>query len=119
MAIAPYLSQQPVDDFGLRFAGLKYFILLSANTDTPVPIPGDAPRYKAVIKVSNAGPVWVALNEAALVPNSPTFAETTSELVLSGEALCREVKAGDALFFRSGVAANQVSVVLYALDTNN
>ena len=38
--ITPYTSQQPVDDFGLRFANLLYNVSLAATTDTTLTIPG-------------------------------------------------------------------------------
>lgn len=117
--ITPYVSQQPVDDFGLRFAGLKYSASLAATTDTTLTIPGVAHTYKAVIKVENNGLVWVALNATAAVPAGSTFAATTSELINDAKSLCREVRAGDVLHFITATAGTDVSVVLYALGTNN
>jgi hypothetical protein len=119
MKTTPYLSQQPVDDFGLLFSNLKYSANLAATTDTALTIPGNAPRYKAVIKVENNGLVWVAVNSTAAVPAGATFAATTSELINDAKSLCREVKAGDILHFYTGTANTEVSVVLYALGTNN
>ena len=119
MKVTPYLSQQPVDDFGSLFTNLKYSANLAATTDTTLTIPGDAPRYKAVIKVESNGLVWVANNAVAAVPAGATFAATTSELVTDAKSLCREVKAGDVLHFYTGTANIEVSVVLYALGTNN
>ena len=66
--ITPYTSQQPVDDFGLLFASLKYSASLAATTDTTLTVPSKAQRYKAVIKVESNGLVWVALNATAAVP---------------------------------------------------
>lgn len=117
--ITPYLAQQPVDDFGFRFADLKFSANLAASTDTTVTIPGDAPRYKAVMKVEQNGLVWVANNETAAVPAGATFAATNSELINDAKSLCREVKAGDVLHFITATANTEVSVVLYALNTNN
>lgn len=117
--ITPYVAQQPVDDFGLRFADIKYSASLAATTDTPLTIPATAQSYKAVIKVKNNGLVWVALNETASVPAGASFATTTSELVTDAKSLCREVKAGNILHFYTATASTDVSVVLYALNTNN
>jgi len=117
--VAPYISQQPVDDFGLRFSELKYSASLAATTDTALTIPGNAGRYKAIIKVENNGLVWVALNATAAVPAGAGFAATTSELITDAKSLCREVKAGDVLHFITATAGTDVSVVLYALGTNN
>lgn len=117
--IIPYLSQQPVNDYGFNFASLKYSASLAATTDTTLTIPGSAPSYKALIKVENNGLVWVALNATAAVPGGASFAATTSELVNDQSTLCREVKAGDVLHFYTATAATDVSVVLYALGTNN
>lgn len=116
--ITPYISQQTVNDFGLGFSSLKYSAALSATTDTTLTIPGDAPRYKAVIKV-DANVVWVAINATAAVPGGTSFAATTSEMISDNNALCREVKAGDVLHFFTATATTAVSVVLYALGTNN
>ncbi len=110
--ITPYVSQQPVDDFGLRFAGLKFSASLAATTDTTLTIPGIAQRYKAVMKVESNGLVWVALNGG-------TFAATTSELINDAKSLCREVNAGDVLHFITATAGTDVSVVLYAAGSNN
>lgn len=117
--ITPYLSQQPVDDFGLRFADLKYSASLAATTDTTLTIPANARRYKAVIKVENNGLVWTAINETAAVPAGASFAATTSELITDAKSLCREVVSGDVLHFITATAGTDVSVVLYALGTNN
>lgn len=117
--ITPYLSQQPIDDFGSRFSNLKYSATLAATTDTSLTIPANAQRYKAVMKVKTNGLVWVAINETAAVPAGASFAETTSELITDSKSLCREVKAGDVLHFYTGTANIDVSVVLYGLGTNN
>jgi len=117
--ITPYLSQQPVDDFGLRFADLKFSASLAITTDTTLTIPGAAPRYKAIIKVEEGANVWVSINAAAAVPGGAAFAATTSELINGSIVLCREVKDGDVLHFFAPAAATDVSVVLYALGTNN
>lgn len=119
MMTPPYTSQQPVDDFGLRFSNLKYSASLAATTDTTLTIPGNAPRYKAVIKVENNGLVWVALNATAAIPVGGTFAATTSELITDAKSLCREVTSGDVLHFYTSTAGTDVSVVLYAVGTNN
>ena len=118
MMITPYLSQQPVDDFGLRFSNLKYSATLAAATDTALTIPGDAPRYKAVIKTNSTG-VWVSLNETAAIPAGASFASSDSELVPANSSLCREVKSGDILHFFNTAGAAGVIVVLYSLGTNN
>ena len=118
MITPPYTSQQPVDDFGLSVTDLKYSAALAATTDTTLTIPGKAPRYKAVIKV-DANLVWVALNATAAVPAGTSFALTTSELISDNNTLCREVKAGDVLHFYTATATTNVSVVLYAVGTNN
>ena len=119
MKPTPYLAQQPVDDFGFLFANLKYSASLAASTDTTLTIPGNAQRYKALIKVENNGLVWVAKNATAAVPAGATFAATTSELINDAKTLCREVIAGDVLHFITATASTDVSVVLYALGTNN
>lgn len=116
--IKPYTSQQPVDDFGLLFPDLKYSAALAATTDTTLTIPGNAPRYKAIIKV-DSNLVWVALNATAAVPAGMSFAATTSELVSDNKTLCREVRSGDVLHFYTATATTNVSVVLYAIGTNN
>lgn len=116
--ITPYISQQPVDDFGSRFSNLKYNAALAATTDTSLTVPGNAPSYKALMKTSSTGIVWVSINAAAAVPVGTTFALTNSEL-LNGEGLCREVKAGDVLHFFTATATTPISVVFFAIGTNN
>ena len=116
--ITPYISQQPVDDFSLRFEDLLYSVSLAETTDTALTIPGTAPKYKAVMKTSYNGVVWVALNATAAVPAGDTLAAVSSEL-LASNVLCREVKAGDVLHFITATANTVVSVVLYAVGTNN
>lgn len=112
----PYTSQQPIDDFGLRFSDLLYSVTLEANTDTTLTIPGNNSRYKAVIKVKNQAEVWVAFNQTAAVPAGNTFAATTSEMV-SEVPLCREVRKNDVLHFITATASTDVSVALYSIQT--
>jgi hypothetical protein len=120
--ITPYLSQQPIDDFGFRFTELKYSALLAAATEATLTIPGNAPRYKAIMKsLPGSGNVWIAINETAVVPIAPVgnVLNATSSELLNGFCLCREVKAGDVLHFIAVSANTPFSVVLYALNTNN
>ena len=121
--VTPYLSQQPVDDFGLRFSDLKYSANLPATTDVVLVVPGNAQRYKAVMKSFPVlADVWVAINKsliiAAELPVGATLIPTNSEL-LSGMQFCREVVAGDVLHFITPNAGTPLSVVFYALNTNN
>lgn len=117
MLITPYISQQPIDDFGSRFTKLQFSCVLAAATDTSLTIPGTAHVYKALIKTANYVDVWVALNAAAEAPAGAPFAATTSELIV--ERLCREVRAGDILHFFQTAGGAKVSVVLFAVGTNN
>lgn len=118
MFITPYLGQQPVTDFSQRFATLLYSATLAISTDTTLTIPGDAPRYKALIKCEPAGEVWVALNNTASIPAGASFAATNSEMILEN-GVCREVNSGDVLHFFSATASNDVSVALYGIGQNN
>lgn len=114
---APYVSAQPVNDFGLTTSKIKFSATLALGSEQTITVPGDSPRYKAIFRVE-PGPnreVWYALNETAEVPAGSTFVSTTSELI----PVCREVKAGDVLHFISDLADVQVSVVFYSLNTNN
>lgn len=117
--VTPYLSQQPVDDFGLRFSNLKFSASIASLTEETFTVPGDAPRYKAIFRTFGFG-VYVALNETAEQPAGATFALTTSEQI-SLLALCREVKAGDVIHCYNSDPGSPiaVTVVLYALGTNN
>lgn len=121
MAMTPYTAQQPTSDYGLRFAGLKYSSTLAASTATSLTIPGAAPRYKAVIKggIQGQGQLWVAYNATATVPAGSSFAATPSEMVGINQKICREVNAGDTLSFITAGTGVDVSVVLYAVGTNN
>ena len=116
--VLSYTAQQPVDDFGLNFAPLKYSASLAATTDTTFTVPGSYPFFDAIIKVAAtdvelADGVWVALNGTAAVPAGASFAASTSELVTSAKSLCRRVKAGDVLHFITASAATSVSIILY------
>jgi hypothetical protein len=117
--ITPYVAQQTVTDFGLRFPNLKYSARLAITTDTTLTIPGAAGKYKAIIKCMPTGYAWVALNQTADDPAGTTFAATTSEMLTAAYPICREVKAGDVLHFFSSTATTDVSVSLFALGTNN
>ena len=117
--VRPYTSQQPVDDFGLGFSKFKYSASLAATTDTTFTVPGDAPSYKAVMKVEANGLVWVAVNAVAAVPAGATIVATTSELINDAKSLCREVKPGDVLHFYTATAGTDLSIVLYGLPTAN
>jgi hypothetical protein len=120
--IKPYLADQPVDDFGLNAPTLKFSGQILPVTSTPITIPGDAGRYKAVIRVMRNFfnvQCYVALNETAAAPASDQFTASTSELV-GATGICREVRAGDTLDFWlfAGGFAN-ASIHLYALETTN
>lgn len=117
MNITPYLSQQPVDDFSLRFSNLLYSATLSASADTTLTVPSNAQRFKALIKVKSGVNVWVSLNALSSIPAGATFAATTSELI--DGILCREVRSGDVLHFITATANTDVSVAFYAVGTNN
>lgn len=117
--ITGYNAQQPVDDFGFRFTPLKYSASLAASTDTSLTVPGGASRYKVIIKVKNAGLVWVAINATAALPVGGTFAATSSELVTDSRTLCREVVANDVLHFITATASTDISVVFYSVGSIN
>lgn len=117
--ITPYLAQQTVTDFSSRFSNLKYSCTLAITTNTTLTVPGDAPRYKALIKCMPAGQVWVAVNGTAAAPAGNTFAKTTSELLTEDYPLCREVVPGDVLNFFSSTATTNVSVSFFAVGSNN
>lgn len=110
----PYLSDQPVDDFGLSMANHMYDTLLAASTEQTLTVPGDAPRYKAVLSFGASGDVWVGVNNTATEPGG-AFAATQSRL----NPRCIEVRAGDELHFISANANTPVSVAFYALRTNS
>lgn len=112
----PYVAQQTVDDYGQPFSTLMYSATLASNVDTTLTIPGNSPRYKALIKANT--PVWVALNDVADNPIGATFLPTTSEITLLNRGVCREVKSGDVLHFLSTSPAS-VSVVLYSMYTTS
>jgi hypothetical protein len=115
----PYVAQQTVTDYGLRFADIKYSATLAITTDTTLTVPGNVPRYKALIKCMPAGQVWVANNATAAAPAGSSFASTTSELLTADYPLCREVVAGDVIHFFSSTATTNVSVSFFALGTPN
>lgn len=114
--ITPYVSQQPVNDFGLRFPGLLYGVTLAASAEQHFTVPGVAPYYKVVFSYSvgsAAADVWVAFNATSALPGS-SIAAITGEL----NPVCHEVKAGDVLSFKSA-GTPSVGFVFYALQTPN
>lgn len=115
--ITPYLSQQPVDDFGLRFSGNMFSTTLTANTDTLLTIPGSAPSYKMVVKSSDIA--WMTSGFVAQVATGTTFSETNSEMLSSFYPVCHEVRSGDVIHFITANTNVTISVVLYSLITNN
>lgn len=112
--VTPYNAQWTINDFGQSFASLKYSASLAATTDTSLTVPGDAPKYRALIKVETGSDVWVALNETAAVPAGASFASVSSELLPGGSEVCRYVKAGDVLHFITAGATVDVGVVFYS-----
>lgn len=113
----PYLSQQPVDDFGLGMPNHMYDGRLGASSALSLTVPGDAQRWKAVFEFTDAADVWVAVNATASEPGAApaALAETTSRL----KPRCIEVVAGDNLSFISPTAGTAISVAFYAVGSNN
>ncbi len=113
--LSPYISRPPVDDFGLTVSKLKFSALLTVNANQTLTVPGRAPRYKAVFHYEPNTQVWMALNEAAVLPTLATIDATGSEL----NPTCREVRAGDVLNFNAVDATAGLSIVLYALNSTS
>lgn len=113
-----YTSHSPVDDFGLPFSKIIYNATLAATTDTSFTVPGDSPRYKAVITCSTLTPVtvYMALNATAAAPAGASFAKANSEILPETLKVCREVRGGDVIHFFSSVSGVSISVVLYSID---
>jgi len=114
---SPYIAQQPVNDFSLRFSDQKYTATLAASTDTSLTVPSNAKRFKVVMKAEADASVYVAVNETAAVPAGASFAASTSELIPVNGVLCREVNAADVLHFITAGTDIDVSVILYTIDT--
>jgi len=117
--ITPWTALNMTDDFGLRPSNLKYRATLPASADRSMTVPGDAPRYMAIIKAEGAAQVYVAVNQPAETPIGSTFAATGSEMVPYGGVLCREVEADDVLHFITAGTDIDVNVVLYSLKSTN
>jgi heme/copper-type cytochrome/quinol oxidase subunit 2 len=113
----PYLAQQPIDDTGFRLASKLYSVTLAANTEETLTVPGTAPKWKAVITVKND--TWFTVNATAAVPAGGTFAATTSELIMPGQKLCREVNAADVIHVITATASTDVGIVFYAVGSNS
>jgi hypothetical protein len=121
----PYLSQQPIDDFGLRFSDIKFSSFLSIGVEQTLVVPGVARRYKVIIKSGAPSlSVWAALNQTAAAPAGAPIAATTSELIPPSGSICREVKAGDIIHLKSadpfatGLLGAPVSVLFYSIGTS-
>lgn len=119
--IAPYIAQQNVDDFGLRFSSLIYSVTIAVPGEAILVVPSDCPRYKAIIKANQTAEVWLALNQTAAPPVGATFALSGSELLPIGYVVCREVKSADEIHVYANTVAQpaQISISLYALGTIN
>ena len=113
-----YAAQQPITDFGLQFTGLILAALVPTAVDTIATIPNNASRYKAVISADIYTPIWVALNQVATPPTSPTFTLWNSELINSFAGFCRDVVAGDELHFWVESGPLEISIALYVVNTN-
>lgn len=122
MIPTPYTSLKPNDDFGLTFSNLKYSANLAASVEATLTVPGNARTYKALMKTFPVGSVVVvALNATAVLPIAPAgnVLNATSSEIIDVVSLCREVKSGDVLHFIASSNNTPLSVVLYALNTNN
>lgn len=101
----------------------NYTATLAASTNTTLTIPGEVVRsatgqkgdYAALITVSDAVDVWVALNVTAAVPAGASFAASTSMLVNANNSRIFIVSAGDVLNFITATATKNVCVSLYTL----
>ena len=115
--ITPYLSQQPIDDFGLPEPSLKFSATLSATTNTQLTVPGDTRAYKVVIRVENGGEVWFSVGDDAAAPAGASFAATSSELITGDEKTSRQLRAGQVRnFFSTGTPS--ISVVFFGIGPN-
>lgn len=118
--ITPYLAQQPIDDFGFPFSKLKYNAVIPIETQEPIVIPSTSSRYKAIMSVPFFGNVLVAVNNLVTPPLSPTFIITNAEAIPIFGNLCREVKAGDTLYFyNAGADVVTVQIVFYSIGQTN
>ena len=112
-----YTGQQPIDNYGMLMPSKLYDATLAASTELTLTVPGDAPRWKAVLEFSTDSDVWVAVNNTATEPAAAgnPFAETDSML----NPKCIEVLADDVLHFITPDGNTVVSVALYAAVANN
>lgn len=110
-----------VNGFGLQFSDTSYSVLLTADTDTTLTVPGAQAtgaqstvyaKFYAIMKYSTDGVVWVANNNTAEVPADDAFAQTTGEL--SPE--CKYVKSGDVLHFITSSDNIEVNVAFFAVQ---
>ena len=106
----PYLAQQTINDFGHLQSDIRQGVILVAGAEQTLTVPGSAKKFKAVIHSAKAGDVWMAVNEAAVLPTA-VMGAVNCEL----NPVCREVKAGDTLSFISNQVDVQVGVVFYSI----
>jgi len=107
----------------MPYTAQNYTATLAISTDTTLTIPGEVVRsatgqkgdYAALITVSDAVDVWVALNVAAAVPAGASFAASASMLVNANNSRIFIVSVGDVLHFITATATKNVCVSLYTL----
>lgn len=117
-----------INDFGQLPCDQIYNATLAATTNTQLTVPGggtmgnlsaytNVNKVYAVIRVSEADEVWVAVNETAGVPAGASFAKATSEIVTCQREYCKFLSVGDVLNFYTAGSTTSVSVAFYALPS--
>lgn len=119
---APAVSNLSNNGFSLLFSKAKYSATIAASTDTSftVSLGGDGIAYPsvrdgfiAIFKIQQGKNVYCAVNTAASVPAGASFAETDSELLISGDG--RFVRNGDVLhFYTTDSGGAEVTVLFYS-----
>lgn len=120
-----------VNDFGQLPCDQVYNATLAITTNTPLTVPGGSvmgalssfgdsaskSKVMAVIRVTENGQVWFAVNKTAAVPAGASFALGTSEIVNDSILMAKQVNVGDVLNFFAPAANTSVSVAFYALPS--
>lgn len=117
-------NKRGVNGFGSQFSDTVYSATLKAATDTTVAVPLTAAvgaptaasfnKFLAIIACTPSDDVFMALNQAAVVPAGVNFAAASAELIPNGY-IAKMVKSTDVLHFISA-STPSVSVSFYAIQ---
>ncbi len=102
---------------GRSFPQIIFNAALDNNTQSSITVPNTYPNWLARIQPDYYGNWFAAVNNAVVIPTSPTFVVATTEVISIYRPYEIKVKAGDtiAVYNMSGFTAN-CSIVLFPVN---